>query len=248
MQAVFSKAGNMDKVKQYMIVSGSNSSELEHAVPEQLFSTLSNPMYGISSVRALNIANDNSIPIYEITQSNVNQTLPQLQIAADLQTEILNSINAGKTVIISKHNVTYMNWSGIGYIIRDPNTNAAAYMISSGLSGGRLLGNVLNSFFSLFASPAEASEIAHNEQIQNANNDVSGITQAIAVIAIGELCFAFTHVPELIGALTATLGPIGFLLGLVIAAVILYCIWVLYDKMILNNRAYYLPPRHFFIA
>jgi hypothetical protein len=58
--------GNTDKPKQFFLTSGMNGSSLEHSVPEQLLSTLENPAQGISAVKALQIANDQGIPIYTI--------------------------------------------------------------------------------------------------------------------------------------------------------------------------------------
>jgi len=136
MQAVLSNDGNMDRVKQYMLSSGAISSTLEHAVPEQLFSTSTNPVQGISAVKTLKTANDQGIPIYTINQTNVNTILPQLQLSGDVKSDIQNAVNAGKIVTVPKTNVTYNGWTGCGYIIIDPNTGAGAYMISDGLNGG----------------------------------------------------------------------------------------------------------------
>ena len=136
MQSVFSNDGSMDKVKQFMLSSGSNSSALEHAVPEQLFSTPTNQVQGISAVKALSAANDQGIPVYVITAANINTILPLLQLNADVKNDIQNAINAGKIVTAQKTNVTFNGWTGCGYIIIDPNTGAGAYMISDGLNGG----------------------------------------------------------------------------------------------------------------
>jgi hypothetical protein len=136
MQAVFSKDGSMEKVKRYMLSSGAISSTLEHAVPEQLFSTPANPVQGISAVKTLKAANDQGIPIYTIDQTNVNIILPLLQLNGDVKSDIQNAVKAGKIVDVQKTNVTYNGWTGCGYIIVDPNTGAAAYMISDGLNGG----------------------------------------------------------------------------------------------------------------
>ncbi len=139
MQAVFSKDGNMDKVKQYMFASGSMSSALEHGVPEQLYSTSDVPVQGLSAVKALKIANDQGIPLYKITQANISNIMPQLQLDALTKSDIVNAVNAGKEVTISKTNITFGDWIGCGYIISDPVTGAGAYMISGGANGAILL-------------------------------------------------------------------------------------------------------------
>ncbi len=135
MQSVFSKDGSIDTVKQYMFSSGSVSSALEHEVPEQLYSLPANPVSGVSAVKALQLANDQGIPIYTINQANINTILPQLQIDVAAKDDIVNAVNAGKEVTVSKSNINVNSWLGCGYIVIDPTTGAGAYMISGGANG-----------------------------------------------------------------------------------------------------------------
>ncbi len=158
-----------DKKKQLMHISGMNSSALEHSVLEQLFSTPSNPAEAISAVKALQIANVQSIPIYTINQSNINTILPELQVDANVKANIQNAINAGMEVTVSKTDITFNGWTGVGYIIINPNTGAGAYMISGGTSGASIvsiLPFVINGFFSLFVTNAEAAE-PYGEPLEN---------------------------------------------------------------------------------
>ena len=134
-QAVFSKDGNMSNVKQYMLSSGNRSSLMEHLVPEEIYSSPTNTVHAISAAKALQIANDSAIPVYSIDQSNIAQVLPQLEVSPNVKSDIVNAVNAGKIVTVSKSNIAFGNWNGCGYIIIDPITNAGAYMISSGTSG-----------------------------------------------------------------------------------------------------------------
>jgi uncharacterized membrane-anchored protein YhcB (DUF1043 family) len=131
--------GDKNKAVQFTLASGMNGSALEHGVPEQMFSTPENPAQGISAMKALKIANDQGIPIYTINQTNINTILPQLQVSGDVKTDIQNAVNTGKEVTVSKTNITFNGWIGVGYIIIDPTTGAGAYMISGGLSGGWIL-------------------------------------------------------------------------------------------------------------
>jgi hypothetical protein len=139
MQVVMAKDGNSDTVRQYMLSSGMSSSVLEHEVPEELFSTTDNPVEGISTVKALQIANDKGIPLYKITQNNISTILPQLQIDWQIKTDIQNAVNAGKVVTAPKANITFNGWTGCGYIIIDPETGAGAYMISGGGNGAVII-------------------------------------------------------------------------------------------------------------
>jgi hypothetical protein len=130
--------GDKNKPIQFMLASGQNSSALEHSVPEQMYSTTENPAHGISAVKALQIANDQGIPIYTINQSNIGSILPQLQLDSGTIADIQNAVNAGKIVTVSKTDINFNGWTGCGYIIIDPATGAGAYMISGGLNGSLL--------------------------------------------------------------------------------------------------------------
>jgi len=136
LSVVKAKNGNNEIVRQYMLNTGMVSSSLEHSVPERLFSTPENPVEGISTVKALKIANDQNIPIFTITQQNITATLPQLQIDQTVKEDIFDAVNAGKIVTVPKADIIYKGWIGCGYVITNPETGAGAYMISNGISGG----------------------------------------------------------------------------------------------------------------
>lgn len=135
LSVVKAKSGNSDAARQYMLSNGLTSSALEHSVPEKLFSIPDSQAQGISSVKALNIANAQGIPVYTVNQANITIVLPQLQIDQQIKDDILNAVNAGKVVTVSKTNISYDGWNGCGYIITNPDTGAGAYMISGGSSG-----------------------------------------------------------------------------------------------------------------
>lgn len=157
--------GDQAKPKQFFLSSGMNSSALEHSVPERLFSTPENPAQGISAVKALQFANEQGIPVYTINQTNINAVLPQLQVDADVKTDIQNAVNAGKEVTVSKTEITFNGWTGCGYVIIDPITGAGAYMISGGMNGGIMIVFALaSSLLSLISSDAEAVDTISAEK------------------------------------------------------------------------------------
>jgi Transglutaminase-like enzymes, putative cysteine proteases len=150
MQVVKAKDGNSSTVRQYMLSSGMTSSALEHRVPEQLFSTTESSVEGISTVKALKLANEQGIPIYTINEQNLSMILPQLQIGPQVKEDIKNAINAGKVVTVSKTNISFNGWNGCGYIITNPDTGAGAYIITGGGNGAMLFGvSVIISLFLL---------------------------------------------------------------------------------------------------
>jgi len=147
MQVVKAKDGNADSVIDYMLSSGMTSSALEHSLPEELFSTPDSPAQGVSTIKAMKIANDQGIPIYTVNQANIDTILPQLQIGSEVKSDIQNAVNAGKVVTVPKSNISYNGWIGCGYIITNPKTGAGAYMISGGSNGA-----VLMTYISMFVT------------------------------------------------------------------------------------------------
>lgn len=127
---VVSPTHDNERVKAFMILSGLSSSAWENRILEAFFDVPS-----VSAVRLLKLAAEQGIPIYTVTSANVNESLSQLRVDSDVLTDIRNAVNAGKKVIVSKTNVTYNQWHGAGYIIINPVTGAAGYMISGGLAG-----------------------------------------------------------------------------------------------------------------
>ena len=131
--------GDNQKKINFMLQTGMMSSALEHSVPEQLFSTPENPVEGVSAVKALQIASAQGIPIYTVTKANLATVLPQLQLDAQVKSDIQNAVNAGKVVTVSKTDINFHGWTGCGYVIVDPETGAGAYMIGGGLSGAAII-------------------------------------------------------------------------------------------------------------
>jgi transglutaminase-like putative cysteine protease len=133
-QTVTNKTADKSKELNYMQQSGTNSSFLEGAIMDQLFG--GNIGDSISAVTALRVANDQGIPVYKIDSSNITATLPKLQVADAIKTEISNAVNAGLTVQIPQTNIAQSGWTGVGYIVSNPTDGSGAYRISGGLNGG----------------------------------------------------------------------------------------------------------------
>ena len=127
-------------------------SALEHAVPEQMFTTDEQPGEAISAVKALSKANAQGQRIYQLTQDNMAATLPNLNLAFETEAEIRSALNAGMTVIAHTDNVSVPGWTGAGYIIFDPVTGSGAYKIAGGANGGWLdVGSELSPFLTVLA-------------------------------------------------------------------------------------------------
>ncbi|HET7786835.1 MAG TPA: transglutaminase domain-containing protein [Myxococcales bacterium] len=91
---------------------------------------------GVSAVQLLREANEQQIPIYLVTRDNFATVAPQLLVGSDIVASISDAVRVGKTVLVPQRAPLHGNWSGLGYIIEDPATGAAAYLINGGTSGG----------------------------------------------------------------------------------------------------------------
>ncbi|MCY1020835.1 DUF6310 domain-containing protein [Pyxidicoccus sp. MSG2] len=123
-----------DSAKQqvdFMSQAGLQGSYLEGSVFEQLFRRFQGT--GQSTAQVLVDAAADDIPIYRIDSSNVDTVLPLLSVSEDVRQDIVNGVAAGKRVTIPQRDPRGVT----GYIVQDPQTGAAAYLIEGGLNGGR---------------------------------------------------------------------------------------------------------------
>jgi hypothetical protein len=114
---------------------GAISSLLEHAVPESMFSTESNPVRGVSAVGALAKAGSSGQRLFTITASNQQAALPLLHHDERTIIEIRGALAAGRSVVIHESPVSVPGWTGAGYVILDEATGSAAWKISGGQNG-----------------------------------------------------------------------------------------------------------------
>jgi hypothetical protein len=77
-----------------------------------------------------------NIPIYHIDSTNVATAVPKLQVSSAVKTDVQNAVAAGRVVTIPQRSFVKDGFTGVGYIVFDPATGAAGYMISGGLAGG----------------------------------------------------------------------------------------------------------------
>ncbi len=150
---------NRQNFLNYRMQAGMIASSLEHQTPEQMYNTdPNNPIQGISTMKALALANAEGQKIYTITQQNIDTILPMIQASSLTKGDIQSAVNAGKTVTVHEREVSVPGWTGTGYIVIDPVTGDGAYLISGGGNGGFALiaaGAILlwTSFAALTAFP-----------------------------------------------------------------------------------------------
>lgn len=133
------KTNNQAQLVNFVQQTGTLSSVLEHAVPEQMFSSPINPGEAVSAVKAIALANQQGQRMYHITNANQLTVLPNINHDASTIDEISSAIAIGKEVITHTDSISLNGWTGAGYIILDPETGEGAYKISGGNNGAFFL-------------------------------------------------------------------------------------------------------------
>jgi hypothetical protein len=138
-----SKDNNRAVENWFLIQKGLNASGQEHALFESLMG-----LDAISTLRFLDLANAQQVPIYIIDKEN-SQRVDELQIDSADKQDIRNFINAGQTILVPKNKISHFDYTGTGYIALDPNTGAAAYRISGGFNGSDTVGENVEALLEL---------------------------------------------------------------------------------------------------
>tara|TARA_R110001606_G_scaffold83958_5_gene191355 strand:- start:50836 stop:53940 length:3105 start_codon:yes stop_codon:yes gene_type:complete len=115
---------------------GARLSAMEHLIPEQIFNAGPVRSEGYSAMKALAMAAAQGQKIWTIDHNNLSIALAASELPAEIQSDIRNSILAGKTVTTHQAPVVVGGKNYIGYTVLDPYTGAGAYLISSGENGG----------------------------------------------------------------------------------------------------------------
>jgi len=215
-----------EKTAQFNQQIGLLSSALEHATPEQMFSTEQQPADAISAVKALSKANAQGQRIYQMTRDNMASTLPNLNLARETENEIRTALNAGLTVIAHTDNVSVPGWTGAGYIISNPETGSGAYKISGGQNGGfiKAISDDINRIIDVLLALLDdaGSKLAkYTNRIKTWIDNAVTFVNILIECSLQDLFFAipfflwFIALSGLIGITVAGIipGPIGIVAG-----------------------------------
>lgn len=75
-------------------------------------------------------------------------------VIGNVDIEIEKAVNSGKIVVVPEKDMYYYGWYGTGYIILNPETGEAAYMISGNLCGGEAAGSLPWMIFTILTAVA----------------------------------------------------------------------------------------------
>lgn len=126
-----SSQGISERQKTFMQLSALQGSVLENRIFEDDLGVDS-----ISTVKLFELANSNQISIVAIDKTTLSTILPTLPFDDNVKADITNSVNMNLTVKIPQSEITYQDWTGIGYIKENPDTGEAGYMLSGMIAGG----------------------------------------------------------------------------------------------------------------
>ncbi|MAC14735.1 MAG: hypothetical protein CL539_08735 [Alcanivorax sp.] len=109
------KDGNVERRLAFNRARGARLSAMEHLVPEQMYSTDDAPAHGISAVKAIQLAAAKGQKIWTITQGNLDQALASIELSDEVETDIRNSVYAGKEVTAHERPVNFFGSQSSGY-------------------------------------------------------------------------------------------------------------------------------------
>ena len=134
-QVIGVRNGDPQAARRYMGGIGIAASRMESAIYDEVLNQVPTGA-GISAAQFLEFANQQGIPIYTIDRGNVQAILPRLQVSNDVKADIEASVAAGKIVTVPEREMVKDGFTGVGYLVIDPETGSGAYLIAAGLAGG----------------------------------------------------------------------------------------------------------------
>lgn len=119
-----------EREKSFAEWSGLAGSELESRV---LFDAFQVP--SLATVGVIQEAHAQALTVHDLDRTNVEDVLPSLPFDDTVKAEVRDAALRGLLVRIPEAAVSSVEWTGVGYILRDEESGAAAYQLQGGHSG-----------------------------------------------------------------------------------------------------------------
>ncbi|HEV7767819.1 MAG TPA: transglutaminase domain-containing protein [Thermoanaerobaculia bacterium] len=127
----WSSDGDAKAVRAFQGARSAVSSALEHYVWEAL------GLRAVSAVRVMHLSTQRGVPVRSgITKANWSQISSGFHVNTGVLIAVTDAVNKGYTVTLPERNITVGDWTGTGFVVTDPATGAAGYIISGGLGSG----------------------------------------------------------------------------------------------------------------
>jgi hypothetical protein len=165
-----------EREKLFMQLSSLQGSVLENRIFEDDFEVES-----ISTAKLFQVVNAQSQTVTTIDKSNIDSILPTLTLDDSIKEDITNSVNQNYTIRIpqSGTDISYQDWSGIGYLKENAETGESGWMLTGMIAGG-MTALTLDKWPSYYASRLS------NPYSEPANEDPAS-AQSIQKITTGDL-------------------------------------------------------------
>jgi len=125
------RTGDASREKSFMQLSALQGSILENRIFEDDFK-----VDAVSTAKLLTLANSGTVPVITIDQTNIDTILAPLPFDDAVKADITNAVNQNLTVKIPQAEMTYLDWTGIGYLKENPETGESGWMLSGQIAGG----------------------------------------------------------------------------------------------------------------
>ncbi|OJH39694.1 hypothetical protein BON30_19675 [Cystobacter ferrugineus] len=94
-------------------------------------------MTAVSAVTLLQEALSRGVPVVRVDSSNLDTALGSVAAPPEVLADVRELVTRRREVLIPATQLTIENWSGTGFIARDPQTEEGGYFLSGRLSGGQ---------------------------------------------------------------------------------------------------------------
>ncbi len=135
---LFDSDGQGAHLKPTLELAGAQASYLEGEVFNEVVER-----EGIAAVSALTLARHEGQSLTLVDGGNVDAVLAAVDLGQDVEARVAAAVGQGKVAWVPEEVVEANAWHGTGYVLADPATGAAAYMLSGGFAGGADTGMVL---------------------------------------------------------------------------------------------------------
>jgi RHS repeat-associated protein len=144
---LFHSEGDRSFRRETMELLGAQGSHLEGQVFPQVLERR-----GIAAVSALTESVRRGQAVTRVDAGNVATVLDQVDLGSDVEASVEHAVSQGRIAWVAESRITVDRWTGTGYVLEDPDTGAAGYLISGGLAGGSETGEPLDILQSLLGS------------------------------------------------------------------------------------------------
>ncbi|MCM2358463.1 MAG: hypothetical protein NDI77_09965, partial [Geobacteraceae bacterium] len=125
------RTGDTARERSFMRLSALQGSILENRVFEDDFQVES-----VSTAKLLQLAATKGTQLFTIDKSNVDALLPTLPFDDAVNQDIASAVNQNLVVTIPRTEMTYRDWTGIGYVKENPASGESGWMLSGMVAGG----------------------------------------------------------------------------------------------------------------